>query len=70
MMTVWTPLALPTLKIIKPRLRPGSVVVTDNTISSQALYKDFIEYTHDSTNGFKSLTIPYSGGLEFIVYLP
>lgn len=67
---VWTPLALPTLQIIKPRLRRGAVVVADNTVKGRLLYKDFLEYIYDQANGFKTTVIPYSGGLQVAVYLP
>ena len=66
---VWTPLALPTLKIIQPRLRRGAVVLADNTLWS-SLYKDFLDYIHDPANGFKTTTLPFSGGLEMAVYIP
>lgn len=70
MKTVWTPLALPTLKIIQPRLRRGAVVVTDNVVMAKILYKEFLTYIRSPENGFKTMTVPYSGGLEVSVYLP
>jgi len=66
---VWTPLALPTLKIIQPRLKRGAVVLADNT-SWSSLYGEFLGYIHDPANGFKTTTLPFSGGLEMAVYLP
>lgn len=67
---VWTPLALPTLEIIRPRLRRGAIVIADNTTMAKPLYKEFLDYLHDPKNGFKTTTMPYSGGLEMAVYLP
>lgn len=67
---VWTPLALPTLKIIQPRLRHGAMVIADNVIMAKPMYKEFLEYIQDPANGFRTLTTPYSGGLEVSVYLP
>lgn len=67
---VWTPMALPTLQIVQPRLRHGAAIVTDNTKMAKTLYKDFLDYLHDEKNGFKTMTLPFSGGLELSVYLP
>lgn len=37
---------------------------------AKPLYKEFLDYLHDPKNGFKTTTMPYSGGLEMAVYLP
>ncbi|KAI5463570.1 S-adenosyl-L-methionine-dependent methyltransferase [Mariannaea sp. PMI_226] len=70
LLDIWTPLALPALEIIKPRLRRGAIVLADNTTMAKPMYKDLLTYIHDPKNGFKTTTTPYSGGLEMIVYLP
>ncbi|KAH7134066.1 S-adenosyl-L-methionine-dependent methyltransferase [Dactylonectria macrodidyma] len=70
LLDIWTPLALPTLEIIKPRLRRGAIVLADNTGRVKVMYKDFLTYIHDPKNGFKTTMTPYSGGLEMAVYLP
>lgn len=70
LLDIWTPLALPALEIIKPRLRRGAIVLADNTGRAKPLYKDLLEYIHDPKNGFKTTTTPYSGGLEMAIYLP
>jgi predicted O-methyltransferase YrrM len=67
---VWTPLALPALEIIKPRLRRGAIVLADNTTMAKPMYKDLLAFLHDPKNGFKTTTTPYSGGLEMAIYLP
>jgi hypothetical protein len=63
-------MALPTLKIIQPRLRKGAVVLADNTSMARPLYKEYLNYIHDPANGFKTTEVPYSGGLQMSVYLP
>ncbi len=63
-------MALPTLQILKPKLRRGAIILTDNTSMARPLYKDLLAYIHDPQNGFKTTTLPYSGGLEMTVYLP
>ncbi|RSL96222.1 hypothetical protein CDV31_013561 [Fusarium ambrosium] len=70
LLDIWTPLALPTLEIIKPRLKRGAIVLADNTGWAKMLYKEFLEHIHDPKNGFKTTTTAYSGGLEMAVYLP
>ncbi|ESU10966.1 hypothetical protein SNK03_010982 [Fusarium graminearum] len=67
---VWTPLALPALEAIKPRLRRGAIVLADNTKMARPLYKEFLDYIHNLKNGFKTTTTAYAGGLEMAVYLP
>ncbi|KKZ68880.1 hypothetical protein GX50_04936 [[Emmonsia] crescens] len=70
LLDIWTPLALPVLKIVQPKLRHGALIITDNTAGFRPAYKDFFDYVHDPKNGFKSMTTPFKGGLEVIVYLP
>ncbi|KAF5574068.1 O-methyltransferase [Fusarium pseudoanthophilum] len=69
LLDIWTPLALPTLKLVKPRMKPGATVVADNTEAAKAGYKDLMAYLQDTTNGFKLTTLPYSGGLLVALYL-
>jgi predicted O-methyltransferase YrrM len=68
--TVWTPMALPTLKLVQPRMRHGAVIIADNTISSGDKYKEFFDYIRAPDSGFTNSTLPFSGGLEMSVYLP
>ncbi|OHE95101.1 O-methyltransferase [Colletotrichum orchidophilum] len=69
LLDIWSNLAMPTIATVKPRLKPGALVVVDNIISSQAGYKDLIEHLNDPKNGFKRTTAPYNGGLHVAVYL-
>lgn len=69
LLDIWTPLALPTLKLVHPRLRIGGMVVADNTIAAAKGYKDLISYLEDPVNGFKMTTAPYSGGLLLAVHI-
>ncbi|KAI9760960.1 MAG: hypothetical protein M4579_001336 [Chaenotheca gracillima] len=64
LLDIWTPLALPTLKLVQPKMRAGAVVIIDNTISSAAGYKELLKYLRDPESGFKNLTLPFSNGLE------
>ncbi|KAK4236849.1 S-adenosyl-L-methionine-dependent methyltransferase [Achaetomium macrosporum] len=70
LLDIWTPMALPTLKIIKPRLKKGAIVLADNTSMARPMYKEYLDYIHDPANGFKTTEVPYAGGLQMSVYLP
>lgn len=70
LLDIWAPLALPTLKLVEKMLRPGAVIITDNTISGAERYKDLLEYLRDTKSAFTNITLPYSNGLEMSVYLP
>lgn len=61
-------MALPTLKLVQPKMRRGAVVLTDNTISAGKSYRELLTYLRDPANGFISVTLPYKNGLEFSVY--
>lgn len=67
---VWSALALPTLKLVQPHLRPGAVVLTDNTISGAAGYSDLLQYIRAPKNGFRSMTLPFTNGFEMSIYTP
>ena len=68
--SVWTPLALPTLKIVQKNMRRGAIVLVDNSISGATGYKDLLEYLGAPGNGFQNMTLPFSNGFEMSVYLP
>ncbi|KAI0912834.1 O-methyltransferase [Ustulina deusta] len=65
---IWTPMVLPTLRVLEPSLKKGAVIVADNVTLSTAGYRDFHEYIETHRNAYRSLVLPYSGGLEFTVY--
>ncbi|KAK2590714.1 hypothetical protein QQS21_011608 [Conoideocrella luteorostrata] len=66
---VWTPMVMPTIKLVQPKLRRGAVIVTDNTLTSKG-YDEYIEYVRNKDNGFVNITVPYTNGLEMSIYLP
>ncbi|KAJ6440122.1 O-methyltransferase [Purpureocillium lavendulum] len=70
LLDIWTPMALPTLKVVQPKMRPGAVVITDNTIGSAPGYKELLNYLRGPESKFINLTLPYHKGLEMSVYLP
>ncbi|WP_343600320.1 class I SAM-dependent methyltransferase [Mycobacterium sp.] len=66
---IWTEMARPALELITPHLRPGAVVVTDNTTSHAEDYADYFDFIRDPANEFLTQTLPFSGGLELTVKL-
>ncbi|KAI0145336.1 S-adenosyl-L-methionine-dependent methyltransferase [Xylariaceae sp. FL1272] len=70
LLDIWSGLALPTLKTVLPRLRYGSVVLTDNTISGATGYADLLAYLRAPESGFHNMTLPFTNGLEMSVYRP
>ncbi|KAJ0424349.1 putative O-methyltransferase [Aspergillus carlsbadensis] len=70
LLDIWSALALPTLKSVLPRLRPGAVVLTDNTISGAKGYADLLAFMRDPKNGFQNMTLPFTNGFEMSVYMP
>ena len=64
---IWTEVALPALERVSPSLRPGAIVVTDNTVAHADRYRDYLEYVNDPKNQFRTLAVPFNGGFEFTV---
>ncbi|KAF4975084.1 hypothetical protein FZEAL_8085 [Fusarium zealandicum] len=69
LLDIWTPLALPALRLVHPYLKVGSMVVVDNFIAAKTGYRDLKAYLEDPGNGFRTSTAPYSGGLLIAVYV-
>jgi predicted O-methyltransferase YrrM len=67
LMDIWTEMARPAMELITPHLRPGAVVIADNTVQSARGYAAFFDFVRDPANGLKTLTLPFEGGLEMVV---
>ena len=63
---IWE-VALPALELVSPRLRPGSIVVCDNTAEDADEYLDYFEFVNDPKNRFRTMTVPFQGGFELTV---
>ncbi|KAE8374514.1 S-adenosyl-L-methionine-dependent methyltransferase [Aspergillus bertholletiae] len=70
LLDIWTPMALPTLKLILPHMRYGAVVVADNTIAAADKYKELLDFMRAPGSGFVNMTLPFNNGLEVSAYLP
>lgn len=58
---------LPVLKILRPKLRAGAVVISDNIETFQKELVPFLEYMHSEQSGFASSTVNISDGMEISV---
>jgi predicted O-methyltransferase YrrM len=58
----WKDLCLPVLRLLEPKLAPGTLVVADdvNLPSLQA----YLDYVRDPANGYASVTFPVEDGME------
>ncbi|OGE50137.1 hypothetical protein PENARI_c018G11494 [Penicillium arizonense] len=68
LLDIWTPLALPALKLCQPYFRPGAVIIADNTVKLGDHYQELFDYVDAEGSGFRRVTMPYSGGIDMIVY--
>ncbi|MEK6302509.1 MAG: class I SAM-dependent methyltransferase [Acidobacteriota bacterium] len=64
---IWTPMARPALELVAPCLREGAVIICDNTAQFPEAYRDYFEFINDPANRFRTMTLPFEGGLEFTV---
>ncbi len=65
----WKDLYLPVLELIKPRLRPGAVVLADNIFTFRKALQPYVDYMQSGENGFSSTTLAIGEGFEYSVYL-
>ncbi len=63
---IWE-VALPALELVAPSLRPGAIVLTDNTTTHAEAYRDYFEFVNDPRNRLRTMTLPFEGGLELTV---
>jgi predicted O-methyltransferase YrrM len=66
---IWTEMARPALERIAPHLRPGAIVIADNTSQFAEAYEDYFAFVRDPKNGLVTQTLPFPGGLEMTVKL-
>ncbi len=63
----WKDLYLPILHLLKPKLRPGSVVMADNIHTFKRALAPYVAHMRDPANGFESTTLPIGSGVEYSV---
>jgi predicted O-methyltransferase YrrM len=62
---IWIAMARPALEMVTPHLRPGAIVICDNTAQHRSAYADYFAFL--DANGFRTMTLPFAGGLEMSV---
>jgi hypothetical protein len=62
-------MARPALELVTPHLRQGAIVICDNTGRLRADYADYFAFLDNPANGFRTMTLPFDGGLEMSVRL-
>ena len=63
---IWTEMSRPALELIAPHLRPGAIVVADNTQMREP-YADYFAFVDEPRNRLRTMTLPFEGGLEISV---
>jgi predicted O-methyltransferase YrrM len=58
-------MARPALELVTPHLRPGAIVIGDNTAQYRSEYADYFAFL--GAHGFRTMTLPFDGGLEMSV---
>jgi predicted O-methyltransferase YrrM len=64
---IWIAMARSALELVAPHLRPGAIVICDNTEQYRSDYADYFAFINDPANGFRTVTLPFGGGLELSV---
>ncbi|KAK1149589.1 hypothetical protein N8T08_005138 [Aspergillus melleus] len=68
LLDIWTPMALPALKAVQDKLKPGALIIADNTIAAKDGYKELFEYVDQEGSPYKRVTLPFKGGMDMIIY--
>jgi predicted O-methyltransferase YrrM len=66
---IWHPMVRPALELVAPHLRSRAIIICDNTEIDRLEYADFFDFINDPAQGFRTMTLPFSGGLEMSVRL-
>jgi predicted O-methyltransferase YrrM len=64
---IWISMARPALDLMARHLGLGAIVICDNTEQYRTEYADYFAFLNDPANGFRTMTLPFAGGLELSV---
>ncbi len=67
LLDIWVEMVMPTVERVAPKLRPGAILLADNTTQFRDHYGAYFAYVSDPKNRLRTLTLPYEGGLELTV---
>jgi len=62
---IWIATSRPAMELVNPYLKSGAIVVCDNAEQYRCDYADYFEFL--GTNRFRTMTLPFDGGLELSV---
>ena len=69
LLDIWAPLARPALERLAPRLRSGAIILCDNVVRHRGDYRPYLEEVRNPGRGYRSMTLPMTGGVELSVRL-
>lgn len=58
----WKDLYLPMLKMLSPKMHPGTVVLADNIFTFKKALRPYVDYMQNRANGFDSVSLPIGAG--------
>ena len=64
----WKAMYIPVIEILRPKLRDGAMVLSDNIFTFKKVLQPFVEYMQSGKNGFASTTLRISDGFELSVF--
>ena len=64
----WKDIEVDVLRVLKPQLRRGALVFTDNIFTFRGDNEGQREYMADPQNGFRAIVLPLKDGMEMAVY--
>ncbi len=67
LLDIWSEAVMPAMSNIAPHLRQGAVIIADNTQSARRGYEAYFTFIADPKNRLRTLTLPFTGGLEMTV---
>jgi predicted O-methyltransferase YrrM len=68
---IWIPMSRPALELVAPHLRPRGDRDLEHTWreDERVTYADYFAFINDPAQGSRTVTLPFSGGLEMSVRL-
>jgi predicted O-methyltransferase YrrM len=66
----WKDVYLRMIKMLSPKMRPGTVVLADNIFTYKKALRPYVNYMQNRANGFDSASLPigFGHGMEYSVY--
>ena len=67
LLDIWVAMVRATVDLVAPRIPVGGLIIADNTITRRREYGPLFDFLEDPANGFTTMTLPFSQGLEVAV---